>query len=615
MRYYSPKILISLALVLTACGAPSFLSRNFYNSETSPQAPTPLPHFYAKGLQFSSTDGKVRLDTQPGVQINGTWMEALHESDCTLNEEHKLCSLGDLGTLDLHLEGKKVRVSFMAHKDSTVEAIGLRGSLQLPGAGAWLSNGLQSWSQTGVISLSSAPTSRDFNKALRAQGEDEVYRRGTELSWWYSFIGGAEQNFLAGVSTANRLRSYVQFHKRTEPDLIQANFISGGTEQIHLQPGETLVGESWYLDLGPQLQTQLDGYADSLSSRRKQHPIKALTGWNSWYDLWDDVKEDDVLANSALLREVWQSRLPSSAGPITVTLDDGWEEKWGDWTPNSKFPSGIAGLAREVEKDGFQLGLWLAPLLADPESQIAQLHPEWMVKNASYRAPSGIQFRILDITQAAVAEHLQANIRRLVSSGAKVLKIDFLFAGIFEGSRSQKITGMEAYHLAMRLIREAAGESTILLAVGAPPLATLEYVDAWRVGNDIAFKPFLFGIPRPGPSFIANQARSLAGRYPFCRISLCDADPALLRSLDKEEVETGAWISAATGGALILSDNLVSLPKERRTWGYDAEKIALGLSGQTARLENYFPSEIPMDLKNMKDDFFNAEQNVPDIWL
>jgi hypothetical protein len=238
-----------------------------------------------------------------------------------------------------------------------------------------------------------------------------------------------------------------------------------------------------------------------------------------------------------------------------------------------------------------------------------------LVKNAVYRNPAGIAFRVLDVSQTAVAQHLKATLLRLVSWGARVIKIDFLFAGALEGGRSQPWTGMQAYHEALRLMREAVGDDVMLLAVGAPPLATLQYADAWRVGGDIAFKPALFGLPRPAPSFIANQARSLAGRQPYCQVTLCDPDPALLRVLNREEVNAGAWVVAAAGGAMVLSDNLPKLARQRWDWGYDARQLNSGLSGQPARLQSYFPPEIPAELNSMKDRLFTAEQKVPELWL
>lgn len=549
------------------------------------------------------------LDLTPGLRAEGeSWIPA---ASCSVSEETQTCDFPGRGRMTLSASGTKLVLSFEAAADSDFQGFGLQGNLKIPAVRGWLSQGFQSWSQTGIIQLAAEPSAAKLQEALTRTGEDEVYRRGKELSWWMSYIGSDEATFLAGVTTAARLKSYVQFFQKGG-DAYGVKLISGAGEKLRLKAGER-IEESWFLALGPNLQQHLDAYAASLNTRRKEITRDPLIGWNSWYDLWDDVTEKDFLANVQPLQKFWSTRRPDAA--LTMTLDDGWQKEWGDWEANAKFPSGVKGLVQTLQSANLKMGLWIAPLLAHPSSEIARLHPTWFVQGAVYRNPKGVDLLVLDVSQPVVAAHLQDTIRRLAGWGVQTLKIDFLFAGALEGKRSQPWTGMQAYHEALRLIREAAGDDILLLAVGAPPLATLEYADAWRVGGDIAFKPAILGLPRPAPSFIANQARSVAGRQAYCQVTLCDADPALLRTLSRDEVEAGSWVAAAAGGALVVSDHLPRLDAERWNWGYTSAQIQNGLSGQPAKLASYFPADIPADLNSMKDRLFTAEQKVPELWL
>jgi hypothetical protein len=192
-----------------------------------------------------------------------------------------------------------------------------------------------------------------------------------------------------------------------------------------------------------------------------------------------------------------------------------------------------------------------------------------------------------------------------------LLKIDFLFAGTWEGTRHEPVTGMQAYVRAMQLIREGAGEDTVLLAVGAPALGSLPYVDAWRVGGDIALEPL-----GPQWSFVANQARSVAARWFVCQTTLCDADPPLLRVLDRHEVEAGGWVAALAGGALFLSDDLRALPEERHTWGLDAQRAGVALEGAAARPLDLVPASPPDRLQDPAMDVITStdSQVVPQVW-
>jgi hypothetical protein len=565
--------------------------------------------FEDRQLRMNDFTRGLDLELTPALFADGEkWIPA---ESCSVSEQTQVCDFPGRGRMTLSASGTQIALSFQATRDTDFQGFGLEGSLKIPGVRGWLSQGFQSWSQTGIIQLAAEPSAAKLQEALQKTGEDEVYRRGKELSWWMSYIGSDEATFLAGATTAARLKSYVQFFQSGR-DAYGVKLISGAGEKLRLKAGEG-IQESWFLALGPDLQKHLDGYAASLESRRKNFARPPLIGWNSWYDLWDDVTEKDFLANVQPVQKFWSTRRPDAK--LTLTLDDGWQKQWGDWEPNAKFPSGVRGLVQTLESADMHMGLWIAPLLAHPASEIARLHPTWFVKDAVYRNPKGVDLLVLDVSQPVVAAHLQDTIKRLAGWGVQTLKIDFLFAGALEGKRFQPWTGMQAYHEALRLIREAAGDDILLLAVGAPPLATLEYADAWRVGGDIAFKPAFLGLPRPAPSFIANQARSVAGRQAYCQVTLCDADPALLRALSRDEVEAGAWVAAAAGGAMVVSDHLPRLASERWAWGYTGPQIQNGLSGQPARLASYFPPDIPAELNNMKDRLFTAEQKVPELWL
>ena len=69
-----------------------------------------------------------------------------------------------------------------------------------------------------------------------------------------------------------------------------------------------------------------------------------------------------------------------------VTLDDGWQTSQGDWFLRpDKYPHGDADMRALVDKihaEGFKAQLWWAPLTADPGSELAKKHPEWLLLNA-----------------------------------------------------------------------------------------------------------------------------------------------------------------------------------------------------------------------------------------
>jgi hypothetical protein len=535
---------------------------------------------------------------------------------CTATTTSVTCPAGAAGSVTASLAGQVVSTSFVASSAVTVQAIGLDGTASIAGATSWLSNGFQSWSQSGVVSIAAPVADAALATALAATGDDEVLRGGNELSWFYTFAGGpapdgtAGTSLFAGALSASTWKPWAQVF--LAQGALGVRLTSGGAgEAVPVAAGASVSGEPWQIELGDGLESMERRWAAALASRRAKTPRPAQAGWNSWYELWDTVDEQGVRANAALLPAVLGGRLPQGVPPLRVVIDDGWEQAWGDWTPNARFSSGLNGIAADFAKQGLTTGVWLAPLLAEPASMVAKAHPDWFVPGISYHHPVHGDLQVLDVTNPNAAAHVTAVIQQLVGWGMGLLKIDFLFAGTYEGKRASPVTGMAAYGQALDLIRKAAGEDTLLVAVGAPVLETPRWVDGWRVGADIAYQ-------NTGPAwpFIPNQARSVASRWPVCLATLCDADPVLLRVLTQDEVQTGGAVVGFAGGALFLSDDLRNLPMERRGWGFDASGAALALGGVPSVPEDPYPAAPPGTLDNVVIDIIKMTntQVVPTRW-
>ena len=111
-----------------------------------------------------------------------------------------------------------------------------------------------------------------------------------------------------------------------------------------------------------------------------------------------------------------------------------------------------------------------------------------------------------------------------------------------------------------------------------------------------------------------NVARTLSARWPYCFAILCDGDPPLLRTLDKDQVEVGAWAAVMAGGALFLSDDLRALDTGRFDWLSD-EMIKTALA-RTPSIPLDLPKDLPDTLSSALSDQ-RAQQGthaVPARW-
>lgn len=68
-----------------------------------------------------------------------------------------------------------------------------------------------------------------------------------------------------------------------------------------------------------------------------------------------------------------------------VTLDDGWQNDYGDWQLDpKKFPNGdadIRAMVKRIHQEGFKAQLWWSPLSASPNSKLLKDEPDLVLEN------------------------------------------------------------------------------------------------------------------------------------------------------------------------------------------------------------------------------------------
>jgi len=114
-----------------------------------------------------------------------------------------------------------------------------------------------------------------------------------------------------------------------------------------------------------------------------------------------------------------------------VTLDDGWQNNYGDWQLDpKKFPHGDADIKAMVERihqEGFKAQLWWSPLSAVPNSKLLKDEPDLILENqdGSPRKISWWDSYYLCPANARVVEYHKELVRKiLVDWGFDGLKLD-----------------------------------------------------------------------------------------------------------------------------------------------------------------------------------------------
>ena len=180
------------------------------------------------------------------------------------------------------------------------------------------------------------------------------------------------------------------------------------------------------------------------------------------------------------------------------------------------------------------------------------------------------------------------------------------------------MTGMQAFHRGMGIIRRAAGSGTRLVASGAPGVASFPYVDAWRVAQDVAWE-----LPSAwtGPTWpeVVAVARNLGARWFLHRATGLDTDPLLLRWRDPSKVHAASWLAAFGGNGLHLSDDLRRLRPARLRPALDPARQRTAMSGVASRPATLIPRHVPRTLLGQRSLVARLlglhRIAAPEVWL
>ena len=209
-------------------------------------------------------------------------------------------------------------------------------------------------------------------------------------------------------------------------------------------------------------------------------------GWNSWdYYRWT-ITEDEVMANAEFI----------AADPVLsrhvkrIIIDDGWQYCYGEWDPNSNFPSGMAALARRLRKLRFEPGLWICPLIAEPHSRIAQWHTEMLAQSEggdpclAFECMRRYGF-IIDPTRDDSKRWLHDLFSRYADMGYGYFKLDFLGSTLKARRYHRNVPRAQMMREVIGPIYEATKGRATLMGCGYIYDGGNDLVQITRVGSDI----------------------------------------------------------------------------------------------------------------------------------
>jgi alpha-galactosidase len=459
--------------------------------------------------------------------------------------------------------------SVTATEDCVVDGVSFTIDGGPLGDGRVFLNGYQSWSVAdwftlGVDDDPSTTKCPSLERGMHHADKTPVSDRGVLRSELMTVVNGVTYGFVGGTEHDGTFWLRAR-DGRIEID-VNAHF--GG---ITMKAGETRrlhdvrrfpSADAWATEIGAAMSARVDA------------PFQV--GWCSWYHWFHDITEA-ALREQLALADAW---------PFDVfQLDDGYQASIGDWlTTNDKFPTAIDGIASLIAGAGRVPGIWIAPFVASPESEVARLHPDWFARHEPTGSPLvgnanpgwGPPVGTLDTTNPEVLAHLEHVARSLVDAGYRYLKLDFTYAPAIPGVYSDSSwTGAQRVRAGMEAIRRGAGDDVFVLGCGLPLAQGIGVVDGMRIGPDVARfwdppESVWTGAAYKGvePS-TSNALRNTVQRdFMHRRLWLNDPDCIMLRTsatkLTPAQVEQWALAVGASGGMALVSDDLSLLDSSSR---------------------------------------------------
>lgn len=378
---------------------------------------------------------------------------------------------------------------------------------------------------------------------------------------------------LIGFSSCFRFSGEIRFNK----DVLQ---IVLNTENKTFFDGKEVKLEDIYIATSDNREELLADFAREIEKnhpRLKFEPVP--DGWCSWYCFGPHVTEDDILKNLDNINEL-------GLNMRFVQIDDGYQRRMGDWlTMAESFGSDMKSLCDKIIEKGFEPAIWVAPFIAEEDSEVFKAHPEWFIKDKNGQPLSSDKFTfggwrrapwyMLDPTNPEVYNHLKDTFAYMRKNwGSRYFKLDANMWGAFaEGVRyNDEFTSVQSYRLGMKAILEGAGEGCFLLGCNAPMWHSIGAVHGNRLTGDISRSFDVFkSVAIEG--FHRNwQNNKLWINDPDCvtvessYLSLVDAGgrKAMLNAdITDDEFLFHATYICAVGGMVLSGDDLSNTSLER----------------------------------------------------
>lgn len=426
-----------------------------------------------------------------------------------------------------NISNKSIKINSLLIGEFEIKSVELKEVL----ANEWTQSGF-----SGYVSPSKYTKRRKFflkrDQNPFSFRKDFGYLKRSIVSEWYTQLVFIDKAVVIGAITTKD--QYTQVFVKAEKGKSTIR-ITSQLDGITISPKETVFSEKIAIITGSKEDT-LDKFVKQLKleSNIEKNFSSPRGLCCAYYAQGNKVDQKYVMEQLEVIDKT-ENRFKIDY----IQIDAGYSV-WGDWLDyRTHFPKGLKFIVDEVKKRGMKAGIWIAPFIAVPESNLFKNHNEWFLKDDSgkdfetrFSSPidfiKPLQLRVLDITLKEVQQYIANVIKHFAEVGFELVKIDFTYPLGFSTNFRKSMTRAQALRQGLDIIRSVAGDNVKVLTAITQLSPVVGIGNFVRVGGD-STSPLVYGIPilnRIVNNFMLREdLRNTVARKFFNRqVWLCDAD-------------------------------------------------------------------------------------------
>ncbi len=238
--------------------------------------------------------------------------------------------------------------------------------------------------------------------------------------------------------------------------------------------------EEWFVTVN-QLPT--DAWEWTAKRYATDRTFETPIGWSTWDYYFTSATEDDVKENVDFIAadDVLSKKIRY------IALDDGWQQREGDWKSGVRYPSGLKSLVQYINSKGFEAGIWIAPTRLHFLCGTVMRRNDFLVRDEKGDPIMDEDMYVLDPTHPDGEKFLRETFTYLNDCGFRFYKLDFVSNMVKYADRFyDKSAGQfDALNRLFTIARESVAEGSHIMGCSLPYGADASLSDSRRTGIDI----------------------------------------------------------------------------------------------------------------------------------